>query len=403
MSTKKIQYNSVIANLMHNPISNSGFVLYPKVSDCNDTEEINTQAEKDPVYQKESLTSFNSPTNIRRLFITGSGVLTVYYAAPIVNGRPSVTYVEHGYLNQDKPFKIAQNIFSYEQERQAYLDQKTINKNATEPTRYEFTGNVIGVASSPYTCNNIEEIYFDWTALLSVDVAPFFLGIANDRNKLLACANKTTTFSMVKNDACAKMFWQFNNGGVRDIRKRFPRLRAVGLITNLADVIKAKECNFNDKLLSATTNTKELHKTWLELNAELIKASNSVCIISTLDDVKMPNLEFKIKSERFKFDAEVLRPRIQKYLDMLKSAARQQTLSLDKKEDTQKPVEQEVTVMGEFEKGILDLLGKYSEADLRNALMVILSNKGKSEVEALTNNITAKNKQLINKLVYGRI
>ena len=45
---------------------------------------------------------------------------------------------------------------------------------ATEPINYKIDGNGIGIVSNPWVCNNIEEIYFDWTMLISAEVAPYF-------------------------------------------------------------------------------------------------------------------------------------------------------------------------------------------------------------------------------------
>lgn len=392
MTTKKIQYNSKILECLHRPVTSSGFVLYPKVNGCTDTEEINTQAEADPIYQKQSQLTYNSPTNIRRVFITGQKIVVHYYKSIIKDGKPYGCLDAQRSYNGESIFDIAQKIFSYEQDMQAYQNEKTVNKNAVEPVRYSIAGNVLGVIANPYTCNNIEEVYFDWTALLSDDVLPFFASIFNDRSKLLACANGTTSFAAVNNNICLNLFAQSCLGGVKDIRKRFPRLRIIGLITNLEELRKAGACdikNFGNE-------------TWFQRNVEIIQSTNNICIVSLLTDLKMSNKEFKLKPERFKFDAEVLKPYVQKYLESLKE--KKANTPVEKSEQAtgvEQATSKEPEEIGEFEAGVFNFVSQYGEQEVRRALMLVLSTRTKGEVTQLLDGVTTQNKKLISNLVYG--
>lgn len=397
----KVSFNSKILTAMHRPVTKEGYVLYPKIKGYTGNEEMNTKAEADESYKKASEVTFNSPTNIRRLFITGNRVMVHYYARMVVSGKVYNSLVSTHTYEGESIFDIARNIFSYAEDEAKYVAERTINKNAVKPTQYEVTGNVIGVAANNYACNNLEEIYFDWTALLSQDVAPYFQDIAGDRNKMLACANKQTQLSESVNDNCARMFADFCSGGVKDIRKRFPRLRVIGLISNLDDVITNAGMQNHTSLLSEKTKRKETYYTWFQVNQQLIKQTNSVCILSILRDLKIPNREFRIKNETYKFDAEVLKGRISEYLETLTELSRTTSepikVSIEK---TDEPVEDiGSSEMGEAEQVIMDLLNTAGEPTVKKLFIIVTNNKPKSVIDELVNSFTSTNKQRLKKLM----
>lgn len=397
----KVSFNSKILTAMHRPVTKDGFVLYPKINGYTGSEEVNTQAEASEIYQKLSVTNFNSPTNIRRVFITGNRVMVHYYAGIIVNGQTHGSLVSVHKYEGESIFDIARHIFSYADDEARYISERTINKNAVKPTKYELTGNVLGVAANSYACNNIEEIYFDWTALLSQDVAPYFPEIAGDKGKMLACANKQNlTFEQV-NDICANMFADFCSGGVKDIRKRFPRLRVIGLITNLDDVITFTGVNNNTSLLSEKTKREETYRTWFQVNKQLIERTNSICILSELKDIRIPNREFRIKADTYKFDSEVLKGKVDEYIDTLTRLSRtttEQTNVVINKQD--EPIEDTgPSEMGEAEQIIMNVLNKFGEQTVKKLFIIVTNNKPKSTIDNLVNSFTSANKQKLKKLM----
>ena len=322
MAKKSIAVNSQISKIMHRPTTTSGYVLYTKQKSYNGELEggaISSKAATDPEYVRKSENNYNSPTNIRRLFITGKGVAVQYYTGPQLAGKRGPLW-NHKTVEVDL-FDVANKIMNYSSEHSKYLMQKTIDAKAVAPDQYSTSGNGIGVVSNPYVCSNIEEVYFDWTLLMSADAAPYFQGMLNT-NTYAAFLNKATSFSESKNENIIRFFEAFNSGGTKDIRKRFPRLRIVAMISNLDDIInhpsmKKSGLNMIDEVQST--------ESWYKANKELIQASNSIVWIGDLSQgLNNPNTEFVVKSQQYKFDYEILDAFVKSYISKIDNIKRQQ-------------------------------------------------------------------------------
>jgi len=321
---QKITLSNCFANAMHQPRTNSGYALYTRVanSDQNDEyEEYVRKAEQDSEYISKSQKTYNSPENIRRIFLTGKGVTIHYYVDPIVNGDSCSKCAKQVSLNLDGEasnlLQVAEKIANYETSYSQYLMSKAIDKNAKEPTQYSIEGS-FNFAAHPYTLNNIEEIYFDWTILLSTDILPLVASMFGVQSTT-QFANFMLNSSGSSYKECPQLielFVQSSMGGAKNIEKRFPRLKTIAMISNLASV---DESLSNNRQLSA--NDLSL-TTWLDSYKEQLMNAGS-CLILEAKVHKEFTTEFIIKTSTYKFDAEVLEPRINKFKAEIEDIIRQ--------------------------------------------------------------------------------
>lgn len=342
-------YNSLVSTLLHRPLSSEKFVLYPKVAGYSG--EDMTEAERSAKYQAESQNTYNSPTNIRAVAITGNGVTVAYHRSMVVKGETS----GHGIVL--KTFKgidgINKSVFdiltqkvTYNQKLQEYNMEKQINSNAKKPERVELKGNLIGVFSSPYVCSNIEEIYFDWTAMVCEEAAPYFPEFAND-NAIANFLNKQEQPGVFSTGRLSDFFRAFNSGGVKELRKRFPRLKVVAMISRLDDIMTATRSLTHPTLMfhsseniRASAAKHYSAKTWIESNMDIIEANGGLCLVSTFAGVMFEaNPNFVVKDNQYKFDKLVLKAAVDRYAHNVKRLL--QLRSNNFEEDTTTKQEQE--------------------------------------------------------------
>lgn len=120
-----INLTKLVGEIIHSPRVD-GYPLYQRVGDV----ELN----RSPKWHKEVKKINNSPSNVRKLFITYEAVYVEYYV----------------YLQRGKRFR-----------KQYKTDLLTeIAGNST------FTGHILKALESEWVLSNLEEIYFDWSVLL---------------------------------------------------------------------------------------------------------------------------------------------------------------------------------------------------------------------------------------------
>jgi len=222
MVTVSKSLNSLYKRAMHRPMTSDGFALYTKADGYAGTVEGESQAEQSENYRKHCNSTYNSPTNIRKVFITGKGVAVQYYAIPISaknNGTHWSFATFEEYFNL---FDTAFKMLTYQSDLAKYNMSKATGMKCVEPKRYKIDGNGIGIISHPWVCSNIEEIYFDWTMIMSAEVGPYFKEFCT-ASAYQAFMSKEEPAMEQNYSGIQAFFEQFNMGGTRNIRKRFPR------------------------------------------------------------------------------------------------------------------------------------------------------------------------------------
>lgn len=384
--TKNI--NSIVTQALHGPRSKDGFVLYPKVDGYNGEMEGGTKAEQSKIYSAQAQLNFNSPTNIRKVFITGRKCAVQYYGVPRMGNGSGLHFTIRGYKGEDL-IDTANKICNYRSDFNKYQMSRSIDKGAVEPDRYNLTGNGIGVITTPYVCNNIEEIYVDWTIFCGEESLPY-LGDYVSEQAFRAYITGNTKFSQTVNNVMRDYFMAFNSGGVKDLRKRFPRLRIIAMISKLDDILDAGINKVDERF----SDVEKANHTWYEANKELIMQSNSIVLMSVLDDIKKYNENFIIKDNQYRYDDEVLKGLVSAFLTKIKDAKRKQMYgeeSAESKEaDTNEP---EVVVdMCEEETYLNDILQKYGDGMTKKVLLAATNGMRVDELKKLFLQFSKKNR-----------
>ena len=325
--TEKINLYREITNIMHQPSVN-GHPFYIRLADGTDKEGDYDEAMKDAEFVKNISSNINSPTNIRRVFITNEGITIHYYASPIYKGGKS----PRGHITSHKfkrNFKdIAEDILMYDQKLQNYaMAIQSGDVKAKPPIKYTVENSGMQCFSNPYTLNNIEEIYFDWVMLLAVENQPYIGGEAFCRNLVYNILSGQTGCGFQENPGLMNLFIERNSGGASNIRKRFPRLRMIGFVSNLADIMNNPRM---DRVNTEFDDPKSAGVIWImsDRNKQLIKEMNSLVMTVPLQamtsDLKKLNQNFTVKVNDYVFDRDYL----QKEIDGFKAAVEQYNLKL---------------------------------------------------------------------------
>lgn len=385
-ATKTVSLNRIISTTMHSPRTTNGYVLYPKVDGYSGQLEGDmTKAEQDPLYQLNSKTYYNSATNIRKLWITQSGVRVQYYGLPKYGNKKSMhTRIKK---HSENLKSIAEEILKFSSKQSKYLMNKSIGIDGEAPIKYRVTGNCLGVLSSPYACNNIEEVYLDWSIFLSEEVAPYFPSMCNLK-AIEAFYKKATTFREEQSSRLIEMLTAFALGGVKDIRSRFPRLRLVAVITNLDDIIHGQK----DKITDIGFNNLEEEKLlWYDANKELIQQSNSMVIMGKLtSDLKRLNKQFTVKNSQYKFDDEILNPLVVSHIKKIEDSLRADTYGVNLDKDINADGD---TGSNEMNDMVESLLAEHGELGLKDILICTFDGMGASEIREALNLIKRPNRE----------
>lgn len=328
---KIISISTVTGKYIHWPRTRDDLVLYTRTEHASDDEDsYNLSKRQNSDYYKANCDkSFNSATNIKRIWFTHSRVIVEYHTNPIINKNSGAAIVSHNIVEDGKSlYQIAEEIAMYDENIHRYQGEKAINSMATKPTEYRINGK-FNICSSPYVCSNIEEIYFDWSILMSEDVLPYFANIlgVSSQAELAYKFNQGNGGDLGKSasDAMIRMFVDHNSGGAKNIANRFPRLREIAMISNLDNIVNELAPS-SDTLYKMSPNRKNeksgvSYDTWIKSNMNLIVNSGSY-IINWRTERQNPNTEFIVKSSTYKFDFDKLDAYVKQYTTKVNEIAR---------------------------------------------------------------------------------
>lgn len=311
-----ININQIVYKELHRPQVTDGdsvFPIYTKVEGYRGNQ-YDTKAESSAKYKKRAATHFNSPNNIRKLYFTHNKIYIDYFKSPGVK-QLDLPLQTQASLSTDL-LEVLPKIANYRTELSKYMMEKNINPRAKGPDQYVLDGNVIGVINQVYTCNNIEEIYFDWTFLFSPSMQQLLanngLGVLVGEAAIMGMLNGKP-FS--NNQLNKSNIWKaafINNAFNKDeiikihnnpnkLRDKYPRLKIIAMINNLGDIItqsvRSYSLMFELKKSGGTS-------TWLETNSDLVNSSKSIMIVTQLDGVPKLNPKFVTQESAYVFDKE---------------------------------------------------------------------------------------------------
>lgn len=280
MAITRVNLDREVSRAIHFPRFEDA-PLYTRVPDCKEayvdkSEDVSNKSE---AWIRKSQLTYSSPNNIRRLFITSEGV-NVHLFQPIMykgkGGNPSLSREKK--YSQFKP-------------EEAYMSLSQGKRD------FVITKSGLGALSYPWVASNVEEVYFDWTTLLSEDVLNMGMG------NLLVDINSQQTTRVERSDIPYKIFTNFCCRG-ESISNKFPRLKVIGYIQQLSRVYKMVD---NRK---GRESVEEMHKLWC--TSPVIKSAgadpNCRVLLHYVDNVPKINLTYRIRDGIYLYDREVLLP-----------------------------------------------------------------------------------------------
>jgi len=321
MAKKNIHINTIINKAMHRPIVQStGEVLYPVIDSYSGKLEGNA-GNKSPEYIEKSKVICNSPTNIRRIFVTYEGVTVDYFTTPMHpknNGKMRTQIKFSSFLSSDygvSDFReVGKKIWTYQQDLHNYNMEKQINKNAQAPDEFNVTGNVFGIMSNLYACNNIEEFYVDWTIMLCDAIRPITCrdAILGDSMLLNYIEGNVQSGAVQDNGRMLEgLFRRFNelDRANVEIKSRFPRLKVIAFVPRLKQLLDLMDQSTPGSIMPSKDDSEQ---TMLDKSASLFDKQNNVfvqagCLYKTFGLPNRINKEFRIKDSQYKFDRECLK------------------------------------------------------------------------------------------------
>lgn len=327
MARKTIHINTLINKAMHRPVVRStGEVLYPVLEGYSGRVE-GGASNKSQEFIEQSKLICNSPTNIRRIFITYDGVTVDYFSVPIssrndgkLRASAKFSSVIPSGLGVSNFKDIAIKMLTYRSDLSSYMAEKQVNKNAQAPTEFVVNGNVFGVLSNTYACNNIEEVYVDWTIMLCDGIRQLVGNDAVLGENMLSNYVKDAVQSGIISDnrgILDRLFRRFNDldKSNSDIKSRFPRLKVIAFVPKLQQLMTLQEFNNTRSIMPSKSDTEQA---MLEKCATLLETNKAVfaqagCMFKLFKSSNKLNREFRVKDSQYKFDRERLKTFVSLY------------------------------------------------------------------------------------------
>ena len=327
-STKVYNISRIVKKYMASPSLN-GEAAYRKVDGYK---EENIAVVVNEKQKKFEVNNFNSPENIRRVFITLKGVTIQYYTPYIKGGNKGTsTWKENKYDFNDDLMEASRQLLNYEANMVKYQNSINIGVKAEPPVLPRFTGKFMSAFDNP-VAGNIEEIYFDCTYLLSedtIEVVSKLLGIAAQnvqklQQSILTSCIKSDIYQT--SDLPKQLFMSAGVGDSRqNIRRAFPRLKVIALVSNLDGVLsRVSEAQVGRDLQFNSTYTK--NDMWIThpLVSKTIKEDKigKTTLISDLRaDLDEQPLDYRTQVGVYEFDRLYLDSFFQAYVNRIKESS----------------------------------------------------------------------------------
>ena len=398
---KTVKIAEIYREKIHTPRhKQTGTVFYvPKTSSDS-----NIQQDKAFLTKTELMANkdkfMNSPTNIRRVWFTVDKVAVEYFSGPLANGQ------------QGKLLKVS-DISGVRQKAEEMLkyrsmtpSQRTFSKNTIDAVKFD--GRLSQAITYPWTCNNIEEIYFDYSILLSEESEIIINSLGINYNQLLLSLMQGQPMQVkADNNLCAKLFVGLNSN---EIGRSYKRLRTIAFISGLSTIVKWDK--FEDTVTKFTVDKLELKtKSWIQTQAvkSLIQQTNSLVWVSDLSSKALDNKSvdnFTIKSSQYEFDDRYLRTKIKTYVDKLTDSLINQTSYTAQKEKKEADASAEVVEQGSVEELLQSIEKQYGKdfvtSVLRTTATELKDRDQSSIVSVVLSVMSTSKKEYYKKMLSGK-
>lgn len=339
---KMINLDSLISKYIHRPLVSRGSELPPLYARSGNESEstVDLKGIKDPRWIAASEKVYNSPTNVRRIYI-GSGLAVMEYFYNVAGTNRNVSSS------------------TYDSEDIIDIHSKS----------YNHTG--LGSISINWKMSNIEEIYID----------SFILYINGVNTNLARILQKGSTITDAKiASLLVSLFCSSNGVTPENIHTRFPRLRTIGVVDNLDRILKMQKGSIGVKIPSSLD---EFNFKWYKAVEVAFKNNAPNMIIANLpvnDDVFT---SFSLRTGIYKYDRDILENRaneiIQKYKDL------KNKYLTEKRVERQREVENNKS---EFEQYLDNCVKKYDSKKVTIALKLALARESKESIDNIFNSMS---------------
>lgn len=337
---------------------------------------------------------YNSPTNIRRIFITYRGVAVLYYTSFIEKGARSDK--GHWVLRSFPAgidFKtILSKIVSYEADFNKFRMEAAVNKRAKMPDKYHIYGTLASTLNTPWILGNIEEFYFDWVGLMAND---FQLGNGNSvYNFAYQAATGQIKPQIVSTDQLTNSMKIFTGGTAYD-RNRYPRLRTVTFISNLGDVLFNPQMPF-DKVDSEFNDISKAGMMWYRApqNVEIFKRTGSVVWYHDFTEgLKVRNKEFRCYPGIYLFDEKYLGDVFESYKQKIDDYNRKLQYGDKAEEETkeEEKAQEESNVDTDLEDLVQRLVKQYGTQTAIYILRIAATGYQSKDIHEIVKSVSEKN------------
>lgn len=204
----KFNLDTIIGRCVHRPVAAKDPDMFPLYKRNDDFFRTNKSAgSRSDVWLKAVEATYSSPNNIRRVFITYAGVYVHLYKPIKGAGADTMKFYKYDSVNKEfNPVGLVQGGRTGEVYK---------------------TG--LGAFKGQWSCSNIEEIWFDWTLLMSAEIQALYPNCINEMTR-----EGTTTVQNGK--FLRELFNRFCLKPGEDLGKVFPRLKVIGYIDKLYPV-----------------------------------------------------------------------------------------------------------------------------------------------------------------------
>lgn len=266
MGENSININKLVRQGLHYP-KYKGVPLYKRVDNGIDTEN-GTMTDEQLI--KISATTYSSPDNIRRIFITHKRV---------------VVHFHHTLQGTKNTSKVREFIYEIP------ITVQDIVQNRVQ-------GNALKEIFKPWVLSNAEEIYFDWSVVGSTTVRNIGLG---DLYK------KYTMPQYYKDDKDLASLLEYSTSNRPDWIEGYPRLRVVACIRDLDKLLEFTQTN---KRSTFDTSKRDgiAQEMWLmtEVVSKGIKEIRTPLATKVFGRPSI-NTKYSLKDGIYLFDKEILK------------------------------------------------------------------------------------------------
>lgn len=359
--SKRINLDSVVSKCVHRPIVKGDAEMTPLYKRNDGVfDNVGGKSTRSDTWMKTAEVFYASPNNVKRVFITYEGVYVHLY-------RP---------IKGDKSGELAK-FYSFKSIDSEIDMMDALRSNRQRDREIVITKLGLGAVKRPWSCSNIEEIYFDWCVLLSDDIQNY--GYAD----LVSLMTRKGTTTMQDGRTLWDLFSRSCLGSGEKVSNTFPRLKVIGYMDNLKRIYeivgKPRDADSEGKLWFTSDKAKAVIQS-------AMRDPNQYLALYKVPNVALYNTKFLTRNY-YTFDEEILVPYFAKLSEDITNFVRikQGTLVNAKKEELagKKPDIKETAkevkkvVKSEYEQALDDNFDIVGEKGVYMSLKMMLNNLGK--------------------------